>query len=209
MFCPTGGPGWRATMFNCVVAPRPIAWVSSTSAQGIDNLAPFSYFNGVSATPPMVMFACNAPDDRHEKDTLANVRATGEYCVNIVGWELRERMNASSATVAAEVDEFQLAGLAKAPCELVRVPRVLEAPASLECRLHTIVDIPPRGPGERASAVVIGRVLALHAQDRFIDGDGRFDPVAAQLMTRLGGFRYSRLTESFEMPRPDGRPLRH
>ncbi|GAA4355991.1 flavin reductase family protein [Variovorax defluvii] len=202
MFVATDDLRYRTSLFNSVVAPRPIGWVSTLGPDGIANLAPFSYFNGVSATPPMVMFANNAPEDRAEKDTLANVRLSGEFCVNLATYDLREAMNATSAAVPRSVDEFRLAGLTPAPCELVRCARVAESPVSLECRLMRIVDFPPLRPQDRASAAVFGQVIAVHVADDYLDAAGHFDVLKAQPIARLGGFQYLRVTELFELRRP-------
>jgi flavin reductase (DIM6/NTAB) family NADH-FMN oxidoreductase RutF len=202
MYIASDDPAYRTSLFNSIVAPRPIGWVSTVDRDGNANLAPFSYFNGISATPPMVMFANNAPDDRLEKDSLANVRATGEFCVNLASYALREAMILSSATVPHGVDEFELAGLTKASCELVRCPRVQESPAVLECHLIRIVDFPPQKAGDRASGVVFGRVVAVHISDDYLDGEGHFDVLKAQTIARLGGLNYLRVTELFHLDRP-------
>lgn len=203
MFLETrGDENFRASIFNSIVAPRPIGWISSLSADGRRNLAPFAYFNGISASPPMVMFACNAPPDRLEKDTLANVRSTGEFVTNFVSWEFREAMNITSATVASGVDEFELAGLTAVASTRVKPPRVSGVPVAMECELVRIVDIAPRHEGDRACGVVIGRVLCMHVDDRFIDANGRFDTMQARPITRLGGFLYATVGESCEILRP-------
>ncbi len=108
---PENAPGFKRTLFNAIVAPRPIGWISTMSPEGQVNLAPFSHFNLVSTAPPVVMFSCNAPADRHEKDTITNVRATGEFVTNLVTWELRDLMNISSLDAPYGTDEFELAGL--------------------------------------------------------------------------------------------------
>ena len=203
MFVSTHDPAYRQSLFNSIVAPRPIGWVSTLGPGGRANLAPFSYFNGISASPPMVMFANNAPEDRPEKDSLANVRDSGEFCVSLATYALRHAMNATSATVPRGIDEFELAGLTKGPCELVRCPRVMESPAALECKVIRIVDFPPQGPGERASGVVFGRVVAVHISDEYLDTQGRFDVLKAQPIARLGGFSYLRAIELFELQRPE------
>jgi flavin reductase (DIM6/NTAB) family NADH-FMN oxidoreductase RutF len=195
-------PDYRVSLFNGIVAPRPIGWISTVDAAGVANLAPFSYFNGVSATPPMVMFACNAPEDRAEKDSLANVRASGEFCVNLAAYSLRTAMIASSASAAPHVDEFALTGLERLPCDLIGVPRVAAAPAALECKVIRIVDLPPERSADRACGVVFGRVVMVHVLDEYLDANGRFDALKAQPMARLGGFSYLRVTEVFEMQRP-------
>jgi flavin reductase (DIM6/NTAB) family NADH-FMN oxidoreductase RutF len=201
-----GDDRFRASIFNSIVAPRPIGWISSMDAQGRTNLAPFAYFNGISSSPPMVMFACNAPADRTEKDTLANVRATGQFVTNFVSWEFREAMNITSATVPSEVDEFELAGLQRVTSTRVRPPRVAGVPVSMECELERIVDIAPRHEDERACGVVIGRVLCLHVDDQFIDENGRFDTMRARPLTRLGGFLYATVGECSEILRPQVQP---
>lgn len=197
-----GDDRFRASIFNSIVAPRPIGWISSMDAQGRTNLAPFAYFNGISSSPPMVMFACNAPPDRKEKDTLANVRSTGEFVTNFVSWDFREAMNITSATVPAEVDEFDLAGLARVASTRVKPPRVAGVPVSMECEVERIVDIEPRHEDERACGVVVGRVLCLHVDERYIDADGRFDTMRARPLTRLGGFLYATVGECSEILRP-------
>ncbi len=199
---PARGP--LAPLFNAIVAPRPIGWISTVSAAGAVNLAPFSYFNGVSSAPPMVMFVCNQPEDRPEKDTLANLREVPEFVANYVSMPQVEAMNVTSASVARGVDEFAHAGLEAVASTLVRPPRVAGAPAALEGRVIRIVDLPPQGPGERSSHVVIGRVVAIHARDDLFDAKGRFDSFAAQPVTRLGGAKYATIVEPFELQRPKG-----
>jgi len=199
---PLKTPGFRRTIFNAIVAPRPIGWISSVGADGKPNLAPFSQFNLVSTSPPVVMFACNQPEDRQEKDTIVNVRETGEFVVNLVSWDLREQMNITSTPSPRGVDEFELAGLAKAECLQVKPPRVAASPANLECRVLQIVEIAPEFPGETPSTVVFGRVLGLHLRDDCIDAEGRFDTVKAQPTTRLGGNQYAGIGPVVEMASP-------
>ena len=199
---PQTTPGFRRSIFNAIVAPRPIGWISTLGPDGSVNLAPFSQFNLVSTAPPVVMFACNTPEDRAEKDTLANVRASGEFVVNLVSWELREAMVMTSTPLPHGADEFELAGLQKGACVKVKPPRVAASPANLECRVLRIVGIEPEFAGETASAIVLGRVLGLHIREGFIDGDGRFDTVKARPTTRLGGNYYASLGEVTEMTAP-------
>jgi len=201
-FDPLTAPGFKRSIFNAIVAPRPIGWISSISADGTTNLAPFSQFNLVSTSPPVVMFACNTPPDRAEKDTITNVRATGEFVVNLVTWELREAMNLTSTPLPYGEDEFALAGLAKAASVRVKPPRVAASPACLECRVIQLIRIEPEFPGETVSTVVFGRVLGLHIQDGYLDAEGRFDTLKAQPMTRLGGNQYATVETVIEMAAP-------
>ncbi len=199
---PLTAPGFKRSIFNAIVAPRPIGWISSIALDGRANLAPFSQFNLVSTAPPVVMFACNTPEDRDEKDTIANVKSTGEFVVNLVSWDLRDAMNLTSSPMAHGVDEFQHAGVEKAASVMVAPPRVAASPASLECRVIRLIRIEPEHPGETASTVVLGRVVGLHIKDGFLDEEGRFDTVKAQPATRLGGFQYATVGEVIEMRSP-------
>ena len=192
----------KRSIFNAIVAPRPIGWISSISAAGQVNLAPFSHFNIVSTSPPVLIFSCNSPEDRPEKDTLANVRATGEFVFNLVSYDLREAMNATAAAAPHGADEFELARLQKAPSTKVRPPRVAASPANLECRVLRIVEIAPEAPGDTVSNVVFGRVVGLHIQEQFVDDRGRFDTVKARPLTRLGGMQYAAPGDIIEMQQP-------
>jgi flavin reductase (DIM6/NTAB) family NADH-FMN oxidoreductase RutF len=189
-------------IFNAIVAPRPIGWISTLSADGHVNLAPFSHFNIVSTAPPVILFSCNTRADRTEKDTLANVRATHEFVFNLATFELREAVNKTSTPVTFDVDEFELAGLEKAPSVNVRPPRVAASPANLECRVLQIVEIMPEQPGDTSSNVVFGRVVGLHIRDEYVTSTGRFDTARARPLTRLGGIQYAPPGEIFEMPAP-------
>jgi flavin reductase (DIM6/NTAB) family NADH-FMN oxidoreductase RutF len=189
-------------IFNAIVAPRPIGWISSQSPEGHVNLAPFSHFNIVSTAPPVILFSCNTPGDRAEKDTLANVRATGEFVFNLATFDLREAVNATSAPAAPDIDEFLLAKLDKAPSINVKPPRVAASPANLECRLLQIVEIEPEQPGDTSSNVVFGRVVGLHIRDEYLTAAGRFDTIKAQPLARLGGIQYAPPGTIFEMPAP-------
>ncbi|CAB3671382.1 hypothetical protein LMG3458_01112 [Achromobacter deleyi] len=202
---PAATPGFKRTLFNAIVAPRPIGWISTVDALGRVNLAPFSHFNLVSTAPPVVMFSCNAPADRPEKDTIANVRETGEFVTNLVTWSLRQPMNASSFNAPRGVDEFELAGLAKAPCVLVKPPRVAASPASMECRLLRIIDIDPIGPDDTRSNVVLGLVVGVHLDERYVDADGYFDTARTEPLTRLDGNRYATVGPLDVLGRPSPR----
>jgi flavin reductase (DIM6/NTAB) family NADH-FMN oxidoreductase RutF len=185
--------------FNAIVTPRPIGWISSRDGEGRDNLAPYSFFNAVAYTPPQVMFASTGakPDRGDTKDSVANIRETGFFCVNIVPYALRDAMNATSGTHPRERDEFAVAGLEKAACETIPCARVAAAPASLECRLTEIVTL--RGA---ANFLVLGEVTGVHMRDDCLR-DGRFDVTAFQPLARLGYRDYTHVTELFELKRPD------
>ncbi|MGF6767697.1 flavin reductase (DIM6/NTAB) family NADH-FMN oxidoreductase RutF [Paraburkholderia sp. GAS199] len=198
-------PDFKRTLFNAIVAPRPIGWISTMNGKGQVNLAPFSHFNLVSTAPPVVIFSCNAPADRHEKDTIANVRETGEFVTNLVTWDLREPMNLSSMNAPYGTDEFELAGLEKAPSSIVKPPRVAASPASMECRLLRIVEIEPTGPGETFSHVVFGRIVGVHLDDRFVDAEGRFDTAGTEPLTRMDGNRYATVGRMDVLGRPSPR----
>lgn len=184
--------------FKAIVSPRPIGWISTRDIRGRVNLAPYSFFNAVADDPPMVIYASNGRkteiDER--KDTLANIRATGEFVVNTVGEALRDAMNTSSGSYPVGDDEFVRAGLTPAPCEIVGPPRVAEAPASLECCLWKIVELPGR-----ANTLVIGEVLGVHIDPGMVR-DGRLDVIRYRPLARLGYRDYSVVHDVFELLRP-------
>ncbi len=187
--------------FKALIAPRPIAWISSVDLDGVINLAPFSYFNAVSDSPPMIMFA---PNGRRPtglgKDTWQNIQQTNEFVVNLSNWNLRDAMNASSAEVGPDVDEFALAGVTPAPSIHVKAPRVKEAPASLECRLLTRISLPTTNP-ESENNVVFGEVIGIHIDDAIIQ-DGMIDTSIYHPLARHGYMDYSAVDSVFEMLRP-------
>jgi flavin reductase (DIM6/NTAB) family NADH-FMN oxidoreductase RutF len=182
--------------FKAIVAPRPIGWISSLSANGELNLAPYSYFNGVSSKPPCVMFASEG-----HKDSIANISETREFVCSLATWELREHMNATSATVAREVDEFVLAGLNAAPSNLVKPPRVAESPCALECKLVKIVNLGDDDPTLADRQIVIGKVVGIHIDEQFIR-DGILDTAAMKPIARCGYRNYAVVLDQFEMIRP-------
>jgi flavin reductase (DIM6/NTAB) family NADH-FMN oxidoreductase RutF len=196
---PQDGHGLPHNPFNAIVTPRPIGWISSRGRDGHDNLAPYSFFNAVAYTPPQVMFASTAgKHDRHfGKDTVANIDETGVFCVNIVSYELRDAMNATSGSYNAEVDEFTLAGLERAECETIACSRVAAAPAALECRMTQIVKL----EGEENIAV-FGEVIGVHLRDDCLR-EGRFDVTAFRPLARLGYRDYSVIDTLFSLSRPD------
>jgi flavin reductase (DIM6/NTAB) family NADH-FMN oxidoreductase RutF len=187
------------------VAPRPIAWVSTVSASGQLNLAPFSFFNCVSVDPPLLAFApglrrAKQADAGHgeAKDTLRNIREAKEFVVNIVTYELAEAMNLTSGEYEASVNEFELAKLTPQPSKMVRPPRVGESPVSFECTLHQILDF---SPTPTSGSLVIGKIVSIHMNDGHLK-DGRLDRNSLDLIGRMGGMQYTRTTQRFEMVRP-------
>jgi flavin reductase (DIM6/NTAB) family NADH-FMN oxidoreductase RutF len=162
--------------FKAIVAPRPIGWIATVSPAGVLNLAPYSFFNAVSETPPMVMFASAG-----RKDSLRNIEASGEFTCSIASQALVDEMNLSSASVAGDVDEFALTGLVTAPSLVVAPPRVAASPAALECRLWKTLDL----PGERPVTVVFGHVVAIYVDERFVS-DGMLDTAAMRPLARMG-----------------------
>lgn len=194
------GPAEAYRLMTACVVPRPIAFVSSLSASGVPNLAPFSFFNAGGGNPPSVVFMPVTGGGNREKDTLRNVRETGEYVIHIVPWALRERMNQASAEYPPEVDEFEVAGFTKLPSVRVKPWRAAECPVALECRLFRIVE---HGGGPYHANYVIGEVVYLHIAESVLAGDhvdfGKLDAIA-----RLGGPLYTRVTPEsiFSLPRP-------
>ena len=188
--------------FKSLVVPRPIGWISTISARGTVNLAPYSFFNAVAEAPPIVFFAPGGrKHDRPHKDSRANAEATGEFVVNIVTYDLRDAMNATSATVPAEVDEMALAGLTPAPSRLVKPPRIAESPVHLECRHLRTIDLPSDEPDE-PNAIVLGRVIGVHISDAVIR-DGYVDVRLFRPVARLGYAQYTVVDQRFTMEFPD------
>ncbi|KKL51474.1 hypothetical protein LCGC14_2295130 [marine sediment metagenome] len=196
---PEDGHGLPHNPFNAIVTPRPIGWISTRGADGRDNLAPYSFFNAVAYVPPQVMFASTStkPDRDGTKDSVANIRETGVFCVNIVEYAMRDAMNLTSGPWDRKVDEFEKAGLERAPCETVACSRVLRAPANLECRLTEIITL--RG---EANFLVLGEVTGIHMRDDCVV-DGRFDVTRFQPLSRLGYRDYAQITDLFSLSRPD------
>ena len=189
--------------FPALVAPRPIAWVSTVGAAGQVNLAPFSHFNIAAVDPPMVMFAPNAKDaSGTPKDTLRNVREVPQFVVNLASWEHRDAMNRSSRVLEYGESEFTDAGIEPAASINVRPPRVGAAMAALECQVWRIIDLPAGGRG-RQCHVVIGEVVGIHIAPEVIV-DGRVSAVRLQQLARLGYFEYLVVRDTFEMRRPEG-----
>ena len=197
---PGDGHGLAHDPFKALVAPRPIGWISTVSSEGIPNLAPYSFFNAVGDSPPMIAFSSNG-----RKDSLVNAEATGEFVWNMATRPLAEAMNSSSASVSPETDEFGLAGLETAPSRLVAPPRVAASPAALECRVVQIVRLHDLDGRETNNLLAIGQVVGVHIDRAFLR-DGLFDTGAVHPIMRAGyRDQYVEATPEtmFRMARPD------
>lgn len=183
--------------FKAIVAPRPIGWISSISAAGEVNLAPYSWFNGVSSRPNCVMFSSEG-----YKDSAKNIEETKEFVCNFATWELREQVNATSAHLPRNVNEMELAGLEPAPSRIVKPPRVAAAPCALECKLLTIVPLKGLDGRTLEARIIVGQVVGIYIDDRFIK-NGMLDTAAMQPIMRAGYLdQYFRAGERFAMTRP-------
>ena len=196
---PKDGHGLPYNPFNAIVTPRPIGWISTLDNSGNRNLAPYSFFNAVAYVPPQVMFASTGakPDQDGTKDSVSNIRETGVFCVNIVEYAMLDAMNVSSATIGKNEDEFVKAGLDAVACDTIAGFRIHNAPASLECKLTQIVQL----PGE-ANFTVFGEVTGVHMRDDCMV-DGIFDVTKFKPLSRLGYKDYSVVDNIFSLSRPD------
>jgi flavin reductase (DIM6/NTAB) family NADH-FMN oxidoreductase RutF len=190
------GHGLKHDPFKALVAPRPIGWISSLSADGIVNLAPYSFFNAISDVPPFVMFSSAG-----RKDSLTNIEATGEFVCSLATYDLKDQMNATSAAVGPEVNEMELAGLTPAPCKLVKPPRVAESPVAFECKHFKTIHLPGKGGGE-GYIVIIGHVVGVHLDEAVII-EGKVDITKIRPIARLGYMDYAVVDDVFSMDRPD------
>ncbi len=187
--------GFENDPFKALVAPRPIGWISSLSSDGSANLAPYSFFNAMAEGPYYIAFGSGP-----RKDSVNNIEAVGEFAVNLATWDLREQMNTTSAVVAPHLDEFELAGLEKAPCRLIKSPRVAASPVCLECKLFTVVELPD-DDGHVNDWLTIGRVIGIHIDDSFIE-NGRVNTAAMRPIARLGYSEYATVEQAWRMRRP-------
>jgi flavin reductase (DIM6/NTAB) family NADH-FMN oxidoreductase RutF len=181
-----------------IIVPRPIAFISTQSPEGLPNAAPFSFFNGISTDPPMVGISI-ARRGSEKKGTLRNIESCGEFVVNMVDEKLAEGMNRASVNYPPDTNKFEAAGLTPRPSIKVKPPRIGEAPISLECRLVQIVTLP-----ETKDALVIGRVVYIFLQDDLWN-NGSIDPTRLQAIGRLGQSNYCRIRETFSLSRPQSR----
>ena len=179
--------------FKALIVPRPIAWISTISAAGEANLAPYSFFNAFAEHPHYMAFG-----SKGVKHTLANIHATGEFAINMPTFALREAMSASSTSALG--DEFEMAELEKAPCTLIKVPRVAASPVTFECRHFRTVDLPD-DPGITRDYLVIGRVIGIHIADGFVE-EGRVNTAKFHAIARLGYAEYATVSDVWRMRRP-------
>ena len=184
-------------LIGCVV-PRPIAWVSTVGPDGVNNLAPFSFFMAICNDPPTVAFS-SGPRVADRKDTVRNAEGSGDFVVNIVDDARAEQMNLTSGEYPPDVDEFALAKLTAVPGVKVKAPRVLEAPINMECRVTQILKI-----GNGPHSLVIGEVVCFHLRDDIYDArTGRIDQGRLMPVGRLAGHQYAHIHDIFEMKRPN------
>lgn len=197
---------FKHTVYNALVVPRPIGWISTLDAAGVVNLAPFSFFNSLSADPPCVMFCPNGvkPGTDEPKDTLVNVEATGEFVYSMCTYDLREPMIRTAVHEPAGLDEMAAAGLEPAPCRNVRPPRVKASPIALECKYLQTVKLPGATDNRRAN-LVIGQVVGVHVDESVIV-DGIIDVRKVSPLARLGYLQYARIAPEnvFSLSPPGG-----
>ena len=181
-----------------VVVPRPIAFVSTQSTDGINNLAPYSFFNAFAYDPPTVVFSSSRRVPHKSKDTLRNVEETGEFVVNMVVDDIAEAMNSTAAEYPEDVDEFEVAGLTAIPSDLVKPPRVAESPVNMECRLNQVIEL----QGDSGShGLVIGTIVLMHIREDLINGH-RINHHQMKPTGRLAGSMYCHTADTFELVRP-------
>jgi flavin reductase (DIM6/NTAB) family NADH-FMN oxidoreductase RutF len=197
---PSKGHGLPRDPFKALVAPRPIGWFTTLNDDGSVNVGPYSYFNAVADDPPVVMFAASPRGPDRVKDSARNALARGEFVHNMVTYELREQMNATSEEVPPGIEEAALAGLDLVPSRLVRPPRIAASPVALECRTVQLLEIPQNGGGG-PTRVVLGEVIGVHIDDRALE-DGRVELGRLRPIARLGYANYAVVDTIFRMVRP-------
>ena len=195
-----GGKATYFRMTECIV-PRPIAWVSSLDAQGVPNLAPFSFFTGVTSSPPTLLFCCGNRRDGRPKDTAANIMATGEFVVNIARSVQAHDMVQTSASYPTGTSEFEAVGLARKPSDRVAPPRVESAPIAFECIREAIHEV-SNDSGVVTSRIIIGRIVLIHIDDDVLDSDGRVCSETLDTVSRIGGHLYAPIGSPYKIPRP-------
>lgn len=181
------------------ITPRPIAFVSTVNKDGVNNLAPYSFFTGVSANPPVIGFSPMINMEGRLRDSRLNSEAYKEFVVNVVSEDIAAKMNATAVDVPPEVDEFELSGLTPAPCNIVNAPRVKEARISMECKLVQVVELSKE---KLSGAFVMGEIVQFHIADEIFD-NYRIDADKLNTVGRMGGMSYTRTTDRFDLQRPD------
>lgn len=181
-----------------LVVPRPIAWVSTISDDGVTNLAPYSFFNAVGANPPTLMFCPVNRADGTFKDSLVNIQQNGEFVVNVVSYDLADAMNQTAAEFDSEVSEFEAVGIKSAASVSVKPPRVANCLACFECRLNRVIHL---APGPVGANIVIGNIVRAEVNDAVINSSGRIDPEKLDAVGRMGGATFVRTTERFDLER--------
>jgi flavin reductase (DIM6/NTAB) family NADH-FMN oxidoreductase RutF len=184
--------------FKAIVAPRPIGWITSMSAKGEVNLAPYSFFNAITDKPPMVMFSSESA-----KDSVVFAEETKEFVCSLATFDLRDQMNDTSTPLPRGEDEMKATGLEAAPSRLVKPPRVAASPCALECKWLQTVKLKDLGGGSLDRFVVFGQVVGVYIDDRFIK-NGRLDTAAMRPIARCGYDEYAMIESVFKMPRPKG-----
>ena len=187
--------------FKSCTVPRPIGWLSTISKDGVHNLAPYSQWQNLTFDPPMVMFAANHYADGRRKHTVVNAEQTGWFVWNMATYDLREAVNISAMEWPEEVDEFDRAGVTKAPCLGAPGARVAESPCHFECRYLSTHRLPGNSPVGSVD-VVFGQVMHIHIADQVILPSGKLDIAKIQPLARMGYYDYARISETFEMRIP-------
>ncbi|MGA2551331.1 MAG: flavin reductase family protein [Burkholderiaceae bacterium] len=190
---------WMAS----TITPRPVAWVSTLSSQGVSNLAPFSFFQMITASPPTLMISPLKNGDGSMKDTPRNIEQTRQFVVNLVAYPMVKLMNETSFGFDPGLSEFEQCGISSLPSELVKPPRVKDAIVSFECELAQFMPYPAESP---SCFVILGRVVAAHIDERIVGEDKKVDPIKLDLVSRMGADWYGRTNavENFELVRPKG-----
>ncbi len=194
--------GLKHDPFKSCIIPRPIAWITTISNDGVDNCAPYSFFNGVSSDPPMVMFANNgsAIDGSGPRDTFSNIKENQEFVINISTFNTKDKMNKTSARLCRNVSEIEFASLETLDSRLVKPKRLKESPINMECTLYKIIDLPGITE-DNYNGILIGKVIGIHINDEYIK-DGKVDVKKIKPLARLGYFDYSVIDDFFSIKRP-------
>ena len=198
----TNNHGLKHNPFKSCIIPRPIAWITTISNDGIDNCAPYSFFNGVSSDPPMVMFANNgsAIDGSGPRDTFSNIKENQEFVINISTFNTKDKMNKTSARLCRNVSEIEFASLETLDSRLVKPKRLKESPINMECTLYKIIDLPGITE-DNYNGILIGKVIGIHINDEYIK-EGKVDVKKIKPLARLGYFDYSVIDDFFSIKRP-------